>query len=61
MSVGSMEPADMLLYFQPLADAFRSRTYERLNFSSSVLQDETHLTALSAAFLKGIRTVYKER
>jgi predicted alpha/beta superfamily hydrolase len=59
MSVGSEEPSDMREYFQPFADQLRSRKYDELKFVSTVLPDETHLTAPSAAFLRGLRTLYR--
>jgi predicted alpha/beta superfamily hydrolase len=59
MSVGSEEPADMLEFFQPFADAVASRRYTGFRFTATVLPDETHLTAFSAALLRGLRTVYR--
>lgn len=59
MSVGADEPPDMLDRFQPLADSLNARQYRDFNFSAIVLPDETHLSVLAIAFLRGLRTVYR--
>lgn len=59
MSVGADEPPDMLGRFQPLADSLNARQYRDFNFSAIVLPDETHLSVLAIAFLRGLRTVYR--
>ena len=59
MSVGSEEPADMLEFFKPFADALKSRGYASLQFETAVLPSERHFTAFSAAFLRGLRVVYR--
>lgn len=59
MSVGSTESADMLEHFQPFADRLSSRGYNGLGFSAVILSDETHMTAFSASFLRGLRAVFR--
>lgn len=58
MSVGTGESKDMLEYFQPFADVLSSRKYRGLKFTSTLLTDETHMTAFPAGLIRGIRTVY---
>jgi predicted alpha/beta superfamily hydrolase len=59
MSVGSEEPADMHEFFKPFADAMTVRASTGLTFDSAVLSGETHLTSVSAGFLRGLRAVYR--
>lgn len=58
MSVGANESDDMLQHFQPLADALRSRKYRGIEFTATILYDETHMSAFLAGFIRGIRSVY---
>jgi len=57
VSVGSLEEA-----FRPHVEAFsavlRSRNYKGLDFTAMVMEDETHLSGIAPAFVRGVRTIY---
>jgi predicted alpha/beta superfamily hydrolase len=58
LSVGSEEPEDMRMYFQPFVDRLRSRGYAGLSVDAVVLPEEDHLSVFGAAFVRGLRAVY---
>ena len=59
LSVGSAEPDDMRMYFQPFVDSLRSRKYAGLSLDARVLADEDHLSVFGPAFVRGLRAVYR--
>lgn len=56
ISVGSLES------FEPdvrdFVEALKSRNYKGLDLTTVVLEDETHLSCLAPAFVRGVRAIY---
>jgi predicted alpha/beta superfamily hydrolase len=57
VSVGSLEKDDKV-HIGAFSSILAGRHYEGLEFTTLVLEDETHLSGMAPAFVKGVKAIY---